>query len=209
VTSDLHEERLETVVAALLRSGAQSVLDLGCGPGELLIRLARQAQFQKIIGIDLSLEALLAAQALVQAPLDEVGPRVSLLQASFTRPDARLEGFDAAALVETIEHIDPGRLSRLEHAVFSCYRPATVIVTTPNREYNVLHGMAEGALRHPDHRFEWDRTRFRGWAFGVARRNGYAVQFQEIGEADPLLGASTQMAVFTRAQESRIGSHAT
>jgi 3' terminal RNA ribose 2'-O-methyltransferase Hen1 len=200
VMSELHEERLETVVAALLRSGAQSVLDLGCGAGELLVRLARHEQFRKIIGIDLSLEALLAAQALVDAPLDEVGSRVSLLQASFTRPDSRLEGFDAAALVETIEHIDPGRLSTLEHAVFNCYRPATVIVTTPNREYNVLHGMAEGSLRHPDHRFEWDRTRFRGWAFGVARRNGYAAQFQDIGEADPLLGGSTQMAVFRRGE---------
>lgn len=204
VLSDLHEERLETVVAALLRSGAQSVLDLGCGAGELLVRLAQHEQFRKIVGIDLSLEALLAAQALVDAPLDEVVSRVSLLQASFTRPDSRLEGFDAAALVETIEHIDPGRLSTLEHAVFTRYRPATVIVTTPNREYNVLHGMAESALRHPDHRFEWDRARFRDWAFGVARRNGYAVQFQDIGEADPLLGGSTQMAVFRRANEPRV-----
>jgi small RNA 2'-O-methyltransferase len=199
VTSALHEERLQTVVGALLGSGATSVLDLGCGPGELLVRLAREAQFRKIIGIDIALEPLLAAQALLGARLDAPGARLSLLQASFTRPDRRLEGFDAAALVETIEHIDPRRLSTLEHAVFACYRPATVIVTTPNREYNVIHGMAEGALRHPDHRFEWDRTRFRAWTGGVARRNGYAVRLQDIGEPDPLLGGSSQMAVFRRA----------
>lgn len=196
--SDLHEERLQTVLGTLLQSGASSVLDLGCGTGELLVRLAREKQFCRIVGIDVSLEALLAAQALVQAPLGEVGSRVSLLQASFAIPDCRLEGFDAAVLVETIEHIDPGRLATVEHAVFRCSRPATVIVTTPNRDYNVLHGMSEDALRHPDHRFEWGRPRFRSWAFGVARRNGYAVRFDDIGEADPVLGSSTQMAAFTR-----------
>jgi 3' terminal RNA ribose 2'-O-methyltransferase Hen1 len=198
LTSELHEERLETVVAALVRSGARSVLDLGCGAGELLVRLAREKQFLRIVGIDVSLEALLRAQALVKAPLGETGSRISLLQGSFAKPDGRLEGFDAAALVETIEHIDPERLSTVEHAVFRCSRPATVIVTTPNRDYNVLHNMPEGARRHPDHRFEWGRPKFRSWAFGLAQRNGYAVQFDDIGEVDPVLGGSTQMAVFRR-----------
>jgi 3' terminal RNA ribose 2'-O-methyltransferase Hen1 len=196
--SDLHEERLDTVLEALLRSGASSVLDLGCGTGELLARLAREGQFRRIVGIDVSLEALRAAQALVEAPLGDAQARVSLLYASFAAPDCPLEGFDAAALVETIEHIDPGRLTTVEHAVFRRARPATVIVTTPNRDYNVLHGMPEDALRHPDHRFEWGRARFRGWAFGMARRNGYSAHFDDIGDVDPLLGGSTQMATFRR-----------
>jgi 3' terminal RNA ribose 2'-O-methyltransferase Hen1 len=199
-SSTLHEQRLDAVLAALLRSGAESVLDLGCGTGELLSRLAREKQFRNIVGVDLSLEALLEAQSSVPgAALGPSDARVSLLQASFDCPDRSLEGFDAAALVETIEHIEPDRLSGVERAVFGSFRPATVIVTTPNREYNVLHGMPEGALRHPDHRFEWTRAKLRAWALGVGRRNGYQVRFDDIGDVDPLLGASTQMATFRRA----------
>jgi 3' terminal RNA ribose 2'-O-methyltransferase Hen1 len=199
-SSTLHEQRLDAVLAALLRSGAESVLDLGCGTGELLSRLAREKQFRNIVGVDLSLEALLEAQSSVPgAALGPSDTRISLLQASFDCPDRSLEGFDAAALVETIEHIEPDRLSGVERAVFGSFRPATVIVTTPNREYNVLHGMPEGALRHPDHRFEWTRAKLRAWALGVGRRNGYQVRFDDIGDVDPLLGAATQMATFRRA----------
>jgi hypothetical protein len=89
-------------------------------------------------------------------------------------------------------------LSAVEQAVFAGYRPKTVLVTTPNREYNVLHGMPEGAMRHRDHRFEWSRGKFRTWSEGVARRNGYRVVFEDIGAVDPLLGGSTQMATFSR-----------
>lgn len=99
--------------------------------------------------------------------------------------------------VETIEHIDPHRLSQVERAVFRGYQPRTVVVTTPNREYNVLHGMGEAAMRHPDHRFEWTRAKFRAWSLGVARRNQYAVAFADIGDGDVLLGSSTRMATFT------------
>jgi hypothetical protein len=122
--------------------------------------------------------------------------RVRLLHASFAQSDERLTGFDAATLVETIEHIDPGRLSAVEQAVFGYYRPRVVLVTTPNADYNVLHGIPPGVFRHSDHRFEWGRTRFRQWAMNVAKRNAYAVIFIDIGEPDPELGSSTQMAVF-------------
>ena len=100
-------------------------------------------------------------------------------------------------LLETIEHIDPGRLPRVERAVFGAMRPRLVLVTTPNREYNTLHGMAPGRRRHPGHRFEWDRAQFRQWATAVATRNGYAVAFADLGEPDPQRGGSTQMACFT------------
>lgn len=197
--SELHEERLETVLRTLRASRARSVLDVGCGDGELLVRLAREPRFRRVVGVDLSLEALQAAEARLGPLLAPEKDRVSLLHASFTEPAPALVGFDAAALVETIEHIDPGRLSSVERAVFGSFRPGTVIVTTPNREYNLLYGMPERALRHPDHRFEWTRARFHGWASGVARRNGYAVQIGGIGDADHWRGSPTQMATFRRA----------
>lgn len=195
--SDLHELRLETVVRELRRSGARTVLDLGCGGGDLLLRLAREPQFERIVGIDISAAALRDARSLL-AGEPPASQRVELLEASFAVPDARLAGFDAAALVDTIEHIDAHRLSSVEQAVFGGFRPRTVVITTPNGEYNPIHGTPAGSFRHPDHRFEWSRTKFRAWARGVARRNGYRVAFDAIGEPDPALGSSTQMALFSR-----------
>lgn len=177
----------------LRRCGARSVLDLGCGPGELLLRLSRETQFDRIVGLDISSDALREARQLLQG-----APRVELIEGSFAVEDPSLSGFDAAALVETLEHIDAHRLSSVERAVFGSYRPATVVVTTPNSEYNPIHGTPEGEFRHPDHRFEWTRAKFRAWARGVAGRNGYRVAFSDIGEPDAELGSSTQMAVLTR-----------
>jgi 3' terminal RNA ribose 2'-O-methyltransferase Hen1 len=196
MATDLHGERLERVVQALLESQAESVLDLGCGPGDLLLRLADERQFKKIVGLDTSREALAEARHLLSRK--ENAGNVSLFHGSFTSFGEDMAGFDAAVLVETIEHVEPHRLSAVEKAVFAGCRPKTVIITTPNYEYNVLHGVPEGAFRHPDHRFEWTRAKFRSWAEGVAGRNGYRARFEDIGERDPVLGSSTQMVTFSR-----------
>ncbi|MDP2761161.1 MAG: methyltransferase domain-containing protein [Sideroxyarcus sp.] len=198
----LHEMRIAAVVGALLDAQATSVLDLGCGEGELMVRLAAQAQFRRIVGIDISDSVLQMARCLLGLDPFASPGRVEVLHASFTEPDSALKGFDAAVLLETIEHIDPGRLSRVERAVFGSYRPRTVFITTPNHEYNFMYGMAPGQFRHPDHCFEWDRSKFRHWACGVAERNGYSVIFQDIGDPHPTLGASTQMAIFTLIADS-------
>jgi len=190
----LQEQRLDAVAGRLLDCGATSVLDLGCGSGELVARLAAEARFERIVGVDRSPSILATARERLGPVVD--GTRVRLLCASFAEADERLAGFDAAALVETLEHVDPGRLALVERAVFAGYRPRTVIVTTPNREYNPRYGLAAGAMRHPDHRFEWDRARFGRWARGVGARNGYAVTFAGIGAADESYGCPTQMALF-------------
>ena len=64
-----------------------------------------------------------------------------------------------------------------------CARPQTVVVTTPNREYNVKFlSLPAGRLRHKDHRFEWTRQEFQEWASRVAQTYGYRVRVQAIGE---------------------------
>ena len=87
--------------------------------------------------------------------------RVRLIHGALTYRDKRLAGFDAAAIVEVIEHLDPFRLAAFERVVFESARPGLVVVTTPNQEYNQLfETLASGSFRHPDHRFEWTRTEF-------------------------------------------------
>jgi hypothetical protein len=115
-----------------------------------------------------------------------------------TDPDPALAGFDCALLVETIEHVAPDRLSRLERALFTTLRPGRVVITTPNAEFNPLLGVPPGRFRHPDHRFEWDRARFRRWGRRAARTAGYDVAFRDIAGRHPELGGASQMAVFRR-----------
>jgi hypothetical protein len=125
--------------------------------------------------------------------------RLTLIQSSLTYRDARLAGLDAAVLMEVIEHVEPDRLSALERAVFGFAAPRTVVVTTPNREYNPEYGLAGSVLRHRDHRFEWDRGEFTAWASRAGAAYGYAVRIGGDGRESPAAGSPTQLAVFTRA----------
>jgi 3' terminal RNA ribose 2'-O-methyltransferase Hen1 len=189
------------VLSALTASGARRVLDLGCGDGRLLAGLLTNGQFEEIVGVDASAAAL--ERAARRLRLDEMAPRqrdrVRLLQGALTYSDRRLAGYDAAVLMEVIEHVDPDRLGALEHAVFSAAAPATVIVTTPNAEYNAHYpGLPAGAMRHPDHRFEWTRAEFRAWAEMAARRHGYTATFGPVGPDHPQAGPPTQLAVLAR-----------
>jgi small RNA 2'-O-methyltransferase len=198
VTTVLHRARVDAVLEALLASGARQVADLGCGRGELLLRLREHPQFTRLLGVDIDAQALATARERLGLDLFRRDERLHVCLGSFEESDWAEGTFDAAVLLETIEHVDAGRLPRVERAVFRELRPALVIVTTPNREYNALHGMSAGERRHPGHRFEWTRAQFRAWGDGVTTRQGYAVHYRDIGPPDPAVGSSTQMACFRR-----------
>ncbi|MEU2283729.1 3' terminal RNA ribose 2'-O-methyltransferase Hen1 [Streptomyces sp. NPDC013178] len=192
-------QRRDAIVAALQESGAARVLDLGCGQGQLVQALLKDVRFTEIVGVDVSMRALTIASRRLK--LDRMGERqasrVTLLQGSLAYTDTRLKGYDAAVLSEVIEHLDLPRLPALEYAVFGSARPRTVLVTTPNVEYNVRwESLPAGHVRHGDHRFEWTREEFRTWAAAVAERHGYDVEFRPVGPDDPEVGPPTQMAVF-------------
>ncbi len=196
----LHEIRLDAVADALVALRARRVLDLGCGEGRLIDKLLKIRGIEKICGVDGSTAALeRAARKLRLGQSEARDERVALLQGGLTYADRRLSGYDAAALVEVIEHIDPWRLTSAEDAVFGAAAPGAVIVTTPNREYNALFdGMAPGAMRHADHRFEWTRDEFAAWAARVATAYGYAARLSPLGPEDATHGAPSQMAIFER-----------
>ncbi len=221
----LNDQRLGAVIAALKSSGAKRVVDLGCGEGKLLAALVKDPQFDRIVGVDISARSLERAAKRLRVgsqPRNAVEwrapetalhsrsvpdyERVTLLHGALTYRDDRLRGFDAATLVEVIEHLDPPRLRSLERVVFEHARPRHVIITTPNREYNVrFTSLPAGSFRHRDHRFEWTRAEFQEWANHVAQAFGYAVTFVPIGAVDEEVGPPTQMAVFDLAPKSLWG----
>lgn len=197
----LNERRMAAVEDVLLRSGAASVLDVGCGEGRLLGRLLEHRQFRQLLGIDVSAVSL--ERAAERLKFDRLAPmqraRIELQQGSLTYRDTRMTGFDAACAIEVIEHIDATRLTAFERTLFEYASPGLVIVTTPNVEYNVrFSNLAAGTMRHRDHRFEWTRAEFQAWARGICERHGYTVEFLPIGDVDPELGPPTQMGVFSR-----------
>ncbi len=197
----LNEQRLAAVLAVLRASGAASVLDLGCGEGRLLTLLQAERAFTRILGMDVSPATLqVTARRLHYDRFTEVQrERLRLVQGSLLYRDARLEGFDVAALVEVIEHLDPPRLRAAERVVFEFARPKTVVVTTPNRDYNPKwESLPAGKFRHRDHRFEWSRAEFQAWAGSIAEDFGYTARFLPVGPEDATLGAPTQMGIFNR-----------
>ena len=158
--------------------------------------LGRDKFTARALGIDIDARALADARAALGLNWLQPAPRLSVRLGAFEEVDAELTGFDAAVMLETIEHIPLGHLPRVERAVFAAMHPHLLLVTTPNQEYNVLHGMAAGRKRHPGHHFEWTRAQFQQWANGVAQRQGYSVSFSDLGPPDPVRGSSTQMARF-------------
>lgn len=199
----LNQQRMGSVLAALRQSGAKRVLDLGCGEGRLLSLLLADSSFGEILGIDVSPRVL--EKAAERLHLSTLPPRkrqrIQLLQGSLMYRDSRLAGYDAAAVVEVVEHLDTPRLAAFERVLFEFARPATVVLTTPNREYNVkFETMPTDTLRHKDHRFEWTRAEFQSWANRVAATHNYDVSFLPVGGEDAVLGAPTQMAIFRLAQ---------
>jgi len=196
----LNEQRTSAVLAVLRQCGARRVVDLGCGEGRLLRTLLADRQFEDIAGLDVSCRTLEKASDRLR--LDRLSPmqaaRIRLLHGSLTYRDKRISGFDAATVIEVIEHLDTPRLAAFERVLFEFARPKVIIVTTPNREYNVKWPtLPAGSLRHRDHRFEWTRAEFTDWARNIADRFGYTVRFLPVGPDEPDGGSPTQMGVFS------------
>jgi len=196
---NLNAQRLDSVITVLKNNGVKSVIDLGCGEGNLLVLLSKEKQFKKIRGMDVSYLALQRAydRLKLERASETMNERVQLFQGSLTYKDKRLSGFDAACVIEVIEHLDVSRLVAFERVLFEFTKPPIVVLTTPNMEYNANYQkLNEADLRHGDHRFEWTRKEFKDWANKVAEKFNYSVQFSEIGDKDTEHGAPTQMGVF-------------
>jgi 3' terminal RNA ribose 2'-O-methyltransferase Hen1 len=199
---NLNEQRMNAVVAALKNANAKRVLDLGCGEGKLLRVLLEDRTFDQVVGVDVSHRALEVAhdRLRVERLPDRQRERIKLMQGSLMYRDKRLVGFDAAAVVEVIEHLDQPRLAAFERVLFEFAKPATVVLTTPNVEYNArFETLPAGSFRHKDHRFEWTRSEFHDWSESIAAKHSYNVRFLPVGPEDAALGAPTQMAIFEKA----------
>ena len=145
------------VLAVLRQKGGKRVLDLGCGEGRLLSALLADSAFTEILGVDVSPRTL--EKCARRLRLDSQPPRklerIKLVQGSRTYRDARLAGYDAAAVVEVVEHFDPARLASFERVLFEFARLGAVVMTTPNREYNLKFETLPAAAANLVHMAKW------------------------------------------------------
>lgn len=197
----LNTQRMEAVKNVVLASGASSVIDLGCGECRLTSLLLDEPQIKKVTACDVSVNVL--EKAAQRLHFDRMQPyrknKLTLMQASLTYRDKRFEGYDCACVIEVIEHIEPMRIPAFERALFEFAAPRTVIITTPNIEYNSNYEhMQENSLRHKDHRFEWTRSEFKDWTEHICEKFGYSCEISGIGDTDEKSGTPTQMGVFTK-----------
>lgn len=197
----LNTLRLDAVKAAVLQSGAKSVIDMGCGECRLTAMLLSEKSIERITAFDVSVRTL--EKAADRLHLDRMEDyrknKLTLIQASLNYKDSRFCGYDCACVVEVIEHIEPMRLPSVERNIFEFAAPRTVIVTTPNKEYNENYQfLTPSELRHSDHRFEWTRDEFKSWTERICEKFGYSCVRSEIGDRDENFGCPTQMGVFTK-----------
>ena len=196
----LNQQRLELVAETIKNHRVKRVIDLGCGEGKLLKYLLKNKFIDLVTGVDVSYRTLEIAKKRLK--LDSLPfhqqDKIELIQGSLIYRDKRFNDYDAATVIEVIEHLDLNRLAALERVVFEFAKPKLIIVTTPNIEYNVrFTSLSNDKLRHRDRRFEWTRKEFQDWADNVAYRFGYQVKFNGIGDEDEEVGTPTQMATFT------------
>ncbi|MBQ7568852.1 methyltransferase, partial [bacterium] len=189
------------VKSAVLASGASSVIDLGCGEGRLTALLLNEPQLRRVTACDVSVRVL--EKAAQRLRLDRMNPhrreKLSLIQGALTYKDQRFSGYDCACVIEVIEHIDPARIPAFERSIFEFAAPRTVIITTPNCDYNVNYdNLLDNGLRHSDHRFEWSRQEFRLWTEQICQKYGYTCEIRGIGDMDERCGTPTQMGVFSK-----------
>jgi 3'' terminal RNA ribose 2''-O-methyltransferase Hen1 len=184
-----HSARHMRIAEAVSAMGDVRIVDLGCGEGKLLSRLAFLPGKIEIVGVEPSLRDLEKARKnLSRNPARQMDPRVKLRHGSIAYADDSLRNFDVAILSEVIEHIDPERLDHAERCVFGFMKPEVVIVTTPNAGFNTVFGLSDGEFRHRDHRFEWSVDEATDWCRRVAATYGYEFEIDGAGGYDENVG---------------------
>lgn len=196
----LNELRYRAIVEQVsLLPQRKQVIDFGAGEGKLSVRLGQIEGVEQVWAVEPSMQSQLRAIdrfAKLEGRTDDVIPVITI--GSLFYRDERWVDQDVIILCEVIEHINEVRLPQVIHTLFTDYRPQTLIMTTPNREYNEVYQMDADEIRHTDHRFEWTRAELEQYCTQWIQNRPYTFTISGIGDKHEQHGQPTQMVVFRR-----------
>ncbi|XP_060088296.1 small RNA 2'-O-methyltransferase [Heteronotia binoei] len=205
-TPPLWKQRYQFVKELVSKHQPKKVADLGCADCKLLWKLKFLNCIEMLVGLDISEDVMKEKMhMLYPLPGDYLQPSerpltVILYQGSVAQKDPCMLGFDMVTCIELIEHLEAKELEKFPEVVFGFMSPAMIVISTPNSEFNPLLPTVT-LFRHPDHKFEWNREQFQNWAFDVATRYDYTVEFTGLGAPPPEkddVGFCTQIGLFVR-----------
>lgn len=142
--SDLHRKRIEFVLDYIEIVEARRVLDLGCGEGDLLLALASMQQLEQVIGMDVSQHRLGICRAALSSISPSPSAAIELVPGSYADSHVAFSDVDVAVMLESFEHYCPRRLSRIEKTILAGYRPKRLLISTPNKGYDLEQGLSLG-----------------------------------------------------------------
>ena len=190
--TSLNTMRYEAIVNQVKQLQHSIVIDMGAGEGKLTEQLAQIKTIDKLYAVDPSNAALMKMTKRFSDAEFSVTPTIQWGSLYYEEDNFRKA--DVFILCEVIEHINEDRLPQLMHLITDTYAPKSIIITTPNAEYNRVYELQQ--MRHDDHRFEWTRAQFKAWCSKVSPQ--YELHFEGIGVEHPAYGTPTQMCVMTR-----------
>jgi cyclopropane fatty-acyl-phospholipid synthase-like methyltransferase len=185
-----HDIRLQAVKKILIEAGADSVLDLGCGDGQLLSLLAIEPSISRLTGVDF--DPLRIASANLRLKTLAEKSKIKLWSRPIETLPSRFKDHTAISLVEVIEHQDQSTLSQFEQLVFSVLAPELVVVTTPDASFR----LPAEELTVRGHVFEWNQTEFDNWAANICRKYPYKYEIRQLD--GPTFFRGTQIAIFQK-----------
>lgn len=196
----LNDLRYEKIIQKVNEfKNRDTIVDLGSGEGKLSVKLGFVDGVKEILAVEPSeSESIKALKRFEKVQEKENFVMPKQIIGSLFYYDERLKNKDIIILCEVIEHIDAYRLPKIMRTILHDYRPKVLLITTPNKEYNEVYQLGDGAHRHSDHRFEWTREEFSDWCETQSEASEYNVTFDGIGEEHELYGYPTQMCIFTR-----------
>ncbi|NXX12663.1 HENMT methyltransferase, partial [Podargus strigoides] len=205
-TPPLCEQRYQFIKDLVGKYEPKKVADLGCADCRLLWMLKFCSCIEVLAGLDICASVMKEKMhRLSPLPGDYLQPgerslTVTLYHGSVAHKDPCMLGFDLVTCIELIEHLEELELKKFPEVVFGFMAPSIVVISTPNSEFNpLLPGVT--SLRHPDHKFEWNRVQFQSWALETARCYDYSVEFTGVGHPPTGMenvGFCTQIGVFVR-----------
>ncbi len=103
----------EALVREIAASGTPTrILEVGCGTGKNLVQLGRAFPQARLWGLDLSGDML----AMARKKLQDLAPRLTLIQAAYDRPVGEAHPFDLVVFSYALSMFNPGWEEALEAA---------------------------------------------------------------------------------------------